>query len=242
MTTITSIWIIGYGQFWKFIHTLCKQYFPDTEVYITSRSYEYAVWLEQTCKADIVFPCVPIACFEEQMERIVPLLWKQSIIWEVCTVKVFPLNILKKYDGLRYICSHPMFWPESFAKQWESLTGLKMAWCDDTLWKEHASIIKATLQSEWIDLVSLTADKHDEELASTLFLTHYVSQIICQSWFHRWDIDTVSFGFLMDAVESVKDNEDLFKDVWKYNPYCKSVVEKFAMTNVKILTSLPEVK
>jgi hypothetical protein len=39
----------------------------------------------------------------------------------------------------------------------------------------------------------------------------------------------------MDAVESVKDNEALFQDVWKFNPYCQEVVERFATTNNTIL-------
>jgi len=238
--SVQSIWIVGYGQFWKFIHTLCDKFLPGIKVMIASRSYENALPLDEVCTADIVFPCMPIACFEEQMEHIVPLLSKNSIIREVCTVKVYPLNVMKKYSWLRYISSHPMFGPESFAKQWGSVEWLKMAWCDDTVWEEMKNSIMNALNDVDLDIVWLTADEHDEKLASTLFLTHYISQIVYQSSFDRSDIDTVSFGFLMDAVESVKDNDALFKDVWKYNSYCKKVVEKFATTNVKILTSLPE--
>ena len=41
------------------------------------------------------------------------------------------------------------------------------------------------------------------------------------------DIDTLSFGFLMDAVESVKSDTELFRDVFAFNPYCEEIIARF---------------
>jgi prephenate dehydrogenase len=83
------------------------------------------------------------------------------------------------------------------------------------------------LQSLGLLTIIMLSDKHDEHLAETLFLTHYVGQIVAEAGFDRTTIDTVSFGFLMDAVESVKNDRQLFLDVWRYNPYCKAMITKF---------------
>jgi hypothetical protein len=38
----------------------------------------------------------------------------------------------------------------------------------------------------------------------------------------------------MDAVESVKNDQNLFLDVWKFNPYCKKIIDKFLKSQKKI--------
>ena len=61
--------------------------------------------------------------------------------------------------------------------------------------------------------------------------------------FIRTNIDTVSFGFLMDAVESVQNDTELFKDVYTYNPYCKEVIARFEQAEQaveQLLSTLPE--
>ena len=68
---------------------------------------------------------------------------------------------------------------------------------------------------------------HDRDLAETLFLTHYVGQVVAHGNFERTDIDSVSFGYLMDSVDSVRRDTKLFEDVFRFNPYCRKVVERF---------------
>src|SRR3954471_8460155 len=56
-------------------------------------------------------------------------------------------------------------------------------------------------------------------------------------------LDTVSFGFLMDAVESVQNDTELFKDVYTYNPHCKEVIARFEQAEQaveQLLSTLPE--
>ncbi len=232
---ISSIWIIWYGQFWKFIHDTASEYFPDLEVLISSRSHTDTLPLEKVCKADIVFPCGPINYMAEQLHKIIPLMWKNSLLWEITTVKVMPEKILSKSKNLKYICSHPMFGPESYKKNNNNLRWCTLAWCSDSLSQEDRKLMLSFLETYKLRIVHMSADQHDKNLAETLFLTHYISQIVYQAWFDRSAIDTLSFWYLMDAVESVKDNKDLFVDVWKNNPYCKQVVERFSKTNQNIL-------
>jgi prephenate dehydrogenase len=94
------------------------------------------------------------------------------------------------------------------------------------------------LKNAELTVLSLTADEHDRLIAETLFLTHLVGQTVHKGGFERTAIDTVSFGFLMDAVESVAHDEALFRDVYAYNPYCKDVLARFEKAQKDTLASL----
>ena len=73
----------------------------------------------------------------------------------------------------------------------------------------------------------MSAEQHDRHLAETLFLTHFLGQTVARGGFDRTEIDSISFGFLMDAVESVKRDTELFRDVYRYNPFCEEVLRRF---------------
>ncbi len=78
-----------------------------------------------------------------------------------------------------------------------------------------------------LKVLSIQADAHDRMLAETLFLTHYIGQVVTRAGFVRTEIDTVSFGFLMDAVESVKHDTKLFEEVYRFNPHCEATIRRF---------------
>ena len=122
---------------------------------------------------------------------------------------------------LPFVAMHPMFGPESYAKRDGDVTGLRIVITGHNLAPEHYTSLCEKLSEVGFSLIESTADAHDKELAETLFLTHYVGQVIAQGGFARTEIDTVSFGFLMDAVDSVRHDGQLFEEVYRHNPYCQ---------------------
>ena len=69
-------------------------------------------------------------------------------------------------------------------------------------------------------------------------MTHFVGQVVSRADFARTGIDTVSFGYLMDAVESVKQDTALFQDVYRFNPYCEEVLKRFEAAEADVHTLL----
>ncbi|KND47972.1 MAG: arogenate dehydrogenase (NADP+), plant [Parcubacteria bacterium C7867-004] len=229
--TPRSIGIIGYGDFGRFLEALAKRYAPEIVVRVFSRSKEpdneRFFSLEDTAACDIVIIAVSIRAFEETLKKVLPLLSPESILVEVNTVKVMPVRLLRELaKGQRYIATHPMFGPYSFEKQGGSLEGLRLVIADHTLPDEAFSKATDWLSTLGLSLVTMTADEHDRMLAETLFLTHYIAQSVSRAGFVRTDIDTLSFGYLMDAVESVKEDTELFRDVYEFNPYCKEILSR----------------
>lgn len=230
MQPIHTIGIIGHGAFGMLLETLIKRFAPAVSVRIYSsrqvpdqnRFFSF----EDTCKSDAVIFSVPIHAFEETLVKALPFLSPATIVVDVATVKTHTLNVLKKYEGkFEYIATHPMWGPESYKKRNESVEGFRIVITEHTLQEGVYGMLTDFLKEIGFVLIETTADVHDRMLAETLFLTHFVGQVITKAKYTRTSIDTVSFGFLMDAVESVKHDTDLFKDVFRFNPYCAKVIE-----------------
>lgn len=228
---LRSVGIIGYGAFGKFVHVLLKRFAPEISVRVHSNSHaadgETFFALDQVCASDAVVFSVPIHAFEETLSRALPLIPQDSVIVDVATVKVHTTNILKEIaKGRRYIATHPMFGPESYAKTEGKIDGFRIVVTEHTLAAEEYDALISLLPTLGFEIVETTSDKHDQQLAETLFLTHFIGQVISRAGFERTEIDTVSFSFLMKAVEIVRVNTALFQDVFRFNPYCEIVLKR----------------
>lgn len=237
MLTIGILWRGSFGQF---INTLIDQYAPNTirKVYDPHASSSHDVSLRDACECDLVFVAVPIRVFEQTIEQCKDLFSRETIVVDVCTVKAHPLHCLQKIiPNQPYLSTHPMFGPYSYTKKW-NLQDLRLVVCDHTLSPDRYEQIMSISRLLQLSVIQCSADEHDQMLAKSLFLTHYITQIVVESWLENTEIDTVSFGNLMDVVASVRDDTRLFQDVWKYNPYCKEVVEQLETAKQKVDTLL----
>jgi prephenate dehydrogenase len=236
---IHSVGIVGYGSFGTFVHELLKRFAPNVQVRVSSSRHlpdgKMFFSLEDVAQCDAVVLCVPISAYEKTIQKIVPLSRKETVIVDVATVKVHTLELLKKYsDGRPYLSTHPMFGQESYEKKKQDVPGFRIVMCDGTISTDVYVALTVFLRACGFDVVEMTADEHDKHLAETLFLTHFIGQIVHRAGFDRTAIDTVSFGYLMDAVESVKHDEQLFKDVCEFDPYCQDVLERFGIAEAEV--------
>ncbi len=236
---IRTVGIVGHGHFGILLQTLVRRFAPQVQVRMFSRRHatdgREFFSIEETAGSDIVILTVPIHAIEATLKKIVPLLSENGILVDICTVKKYPVQLLKKYaKGKRYIATHPMWGPESYKKRDGDVTGLWIIVTDFTIPEKTVSHFCALLKDLGFEMVRMSADQHDKHLAETLFLTHFIGQIVSHAQFDRTEIDTVSFGYLMDAVESVKHDKQLFRDVYRYNPHCKKVLKKFGLAEGKV--------
>jgi len=227
-----TLGIIGHGDFGRFLEALARRFLPDVAVRVHARKATpdgvRFFSLEETCRSDIVIISVSIRAFEEMLLKVLPLLGSGSILLDVNTVKVHPTQLLRRHAGARaWIATHPMFGPYSFEKQGGNLQGLRLVIAEHTVPQDMLDKAAAWLKGLGLNVITMTSEAHDRMLAETLFLTHYVAQIVAKGGFVRTDIDTLSFGYLMDAVESVKGDTELFRDVFAFNPYCEETIRRF---------------
>ncbi len=229
---IGSIGIIGYGSFGVFLNELISRFLPQSSISIFSPDKEpdgrLFRSLETTLKCDVLFLAVPIAAYESVLHQLQPDLGPETIIVDIATVKVHTANLIRKIvPSSPFLSIHPMFGPASYAKKGGDVSGLRIALTDTNLDPGKLKYLKEWVSELGFSVIELSGQAHDKKLAETLFLTHYVGRILALGNFERTDIDTASFGYLMDAVDSVRDDADLFSDVNQFNPHCKDVVEQF---------------
>ncbi len=240
---LKSVGIVGYGAFGALIHELLKRFAPKAQVKVFSSRFvpDGKVFFElaEVAACDAVVLSVPISAFEGTLKKMQSLLGPQTVVVDVATVKGHTVKLLKKHlKGGRFIATHPMWGPESYKKKGNSVEGLRIVVTDHTLAAEEYAALRAALKSIGFDVIEMTAKQHDKHLAETLFLTHFLGQTITTAKFDRTEIDTLSFGFLMDAVESVRQDKALFQDVFKYVPECKAILERFAKAEYAVKCDL----
>lgn len=228
---VKTIGIVGYGAFGTLVEKLILRFAPDISlrIYAPERkpNKKRFFTLREVAQCDAIVLAVPIAKFEDALTRLVPLTKRNAILVDVTTVKVHTVNLLRKLaKGRRYIATHPVWGPESYKKRGGDVKGFRIIVAEHTLSAKEFTKLKSLLKTFGFDIVEMSAEKHDKHLAETLFLTHFMGQLITRAGFGRTKVDTVSYGFLMDAVESVRNDEKLFRDVFRFNPYCKAVLER----------------
>ena len=233
---IKTVGIIGHGAFGALVETLLRRFAPGVLVraYDTKKGKGKAT-LSEAAQCDAVVLSVPISEFENTLKEAIPLTRPDTVIVDVSTVKVHTTALLKKFaEGRPYIATHPVWGPESYEKRGGDIKGFRIVMTDGTLEVADYTALTDFLKSCGFDVVEMSAEAHDKHLAETLFLTHFIGQVVSSGGFKRTIADTISFGYLMDAVESVKNDAELFRDVFRFDPYCAEVLERFAKAESEV--------
>ena len=195
-----TIGLIGYGHFGAFLHDLAQRYLPDATLKIHSGRREpdgvQFFPLEEVAACDAVVLSVPISAYAATLAKIDPHMRSDGVVIDIATVKKYTMDLLQTARPARpFVAMHPMFGPESYAKREGDVSGLRIVVTGHSLAPSHYAALSEKLAAVGFQVIEMTADAHDQELAETLFLTHYIGQVIAHGGFERTDIDTVSFGF-----------------------------------------------
>lgn len=228
-----EIGIIGFGRFGKL---MAKYLADDFKVYVSSRSNKEKeikslnatpAALEEACSKDIIIPSVPISEFELTLKKIKNLLKKDSIVIDVCSVKEYPAEAMKRIlpKNVQLLATHPMFGPDSAAG---SLQGRKLVLCKIRMNGSNYNKIKKYAQSKGLVVIETTPESHDKEIAKSLVLTHFIGRALLEFGATEKDIDTQGYKRITEILKTVKnDTWQLFEDMNRYNKYSKKMRHDF---------------
>jgi prephenate dehydrogenase len=135
-------------------------------------------------------------------------------------------------EGVSILPTHPMFGPDSAA---DSLKGRKIVLCRERLDGRRYEKIKQWLQNQGLVVIEATAREHDEKIAVSLSLTHFIGRSLSAFGAQALDIDTEGYQRLMHILGVVgHDTWQLFEDMHTYNPFAKQKRQAFidAMTDI----------
>ncbi len=225
----TKVLVVGRGRFGRHVQELLHDKSPwlNVDVYepgpthIGDGSFGIGDY-------DIIILAVPIREYENVVRDVVPRSKESGIIIDVASVKMHTMKLLHAYAGKRYwIATHPMWGPQSYLKTNKDISGYRLVVTGHTLPKDVYNLLHTWIAGAGITIIKKEARHHDGDLAQTLFVAHFFGRVVARAGLRRTDIDTVSFGYLMNMVESVIDDEELFLDVVRYNrKLCSAVLRR----------------
>ena len=237
---IKKIGLVGFGRFGKLI---IRHLSSDFEFYIYDKKNKKKeirknnatpATFNEACRQDIVILAVPISDMENTLKNIKNLLKKNSILIDVCSVKEYPVKLMKSIlpKHVQILATHPMFGPDTAA---DTLDGRKIVLCKVRIQNKIYSQIKRFLESRQLNVIETTPEKHDEEIAKSLVLTHFIGRSLMAMGISNLSIDTQGYKKLMEVLETVKhDTLQLFEDMNKHNRFSNNVRENFIKSAIKL--------
>jgi len=221
------IGIIGFGRFGKLTARYLAEDFEVLVFNRTAKSEEISVSggraasLSSVCQQKIVILCVPISALKDVLSEIGPLLKKDAVVVDVCSVKVYPCQWMKTLlpDSVSILATHPMFGPDSAS---DSLEGRKIFLSPIRMDEKTYQKVKAYLASKNLAILESTPQDHDEQIAVSLALTHFIGRTLSEFGAMPLGMDTEGYKRLLHILDVVEhDTWQLFYDMHHYNPYAQ---------------------
>lgn len=234
-----SVAILGYGRFGKVLAELLKK---DFTVFIYDKAKSASktpsfVSLEKALEAQTIFIAVPISACANLIEKIAKKLKPGTTVIDVCSVKVEPVKIMKKFlpKNIDIIATHPMFGPDSIKIN----SNLKMMMHKVRDQNQQYEFWKHYFAKKKIQIIEMTPKEHDKKAAFSQGITHYLGRILEDMNLKETEIDTTGFKKLLSIKDQTcNDSWQLFCDLQNYNPYSKNMQKKFEAAIKKITKEL----
>lgn len=220
--------IIGFGRFGQFWAEILSPHF-DLLVYDRNPGRNNPPWpwadLPTLCaKAETIFLCVPINQFEPTLAALSGLLRPGQLLFDVCSVKVYPAGLMQQYlhgRNIELIASHPMFGPDSAAG---GLADLPLVMWPLGPKSDRYQAWQTYFQQRGLRVIEMAPDEHDRLTANSQGITHYIGRVLEQMTVTATPIDTKGFQVLRGVVsQTCNDSWELFHDLQHYNPYTQAM-------------------
>jgi len=239
-----EIGVYGLGRFGIFWADLLSR-FANVSVYSRTRkdylpNHLKLVTEDEVLSADALFYCVSISSFEEVLQRTCGRIQSATVVFDTCSVKVFPAKIMKENldREVQIIATHPMFGPDS-AKN--GVAGLPMVWSPVRAEMETAARWLDFFKQTGLAMIQMSPEDHDREAAYTQGITHYIGRVLADLKLAPSRIATLGYRKLLEIVEQTcNDPWQLFLDIQNFNPYTREMRERLHKSLEKIYGNLDQ--
>lgn len=196
-------------------------------------------------KSNLLLLCIPVTAFPSALHDVAKSLTPQTVLADVCSVKVKPMKaMMEAYDG-PVVGTHPLFGPvipEDFEPRVAVAEGR-----DTNAAERVASLFKAC----GFETFTTTADEHDKAMAAIQGL-NYITTVAYLGMASRLPdakkFVTPSFERRLTAARKmITSDADLFATIAEANPHMQETARNFmsylslaAGGDIDLLTSLAQ--
>jgi prephenate dehydrogenase len=221
-----TLGIIGYGHFGKFLATQLSPHFSLKVYSVSGKSNEWSASFEEVASCDFLILSVPLTKHKEVCEQLKPVLHKNTVIVDVCSVKEESGQIIKHHlPGQPVLSTHPLFGPESAAA---SLKDHTIVICPDVTSENILKPCQEFCEKLGLRVVIMNSKEHDKTMALVQGLTFFVARVLKDFDLESTKLVTPSFRKLIALAELEQQHtKDLFVTIQKGNPHAEDVRQHF---------------
>lgn len=225
--------VVGFGRLGETLAHILKDTFSvviceaNKERSAYAREQAFKIVAQQDLNNyQTIFICVPISQFETTVSELAPHITPGSLVMDVCSVKVFPVQVMKRLlpDSVSIIATHPLFGPDSVRKGLHKLTTVT-----------YPIRASGELYNQWdafwkglgLHVVKASPEEHDKTIAYTLGMTHFFGRIMGELKLEPQAITTFGYEALYEVMcQTNRDSWQLFHDMQHYNPFAKEMRDR----------------
>lgn len=163
---------------------------------------------------------------------------------DVLSVKEFPKRLFQNFlpDSFDFVCTHPMFGPDSGAGTWENLPLVyDMARVREQYGLERCKRLLQTFEDEGCRMVPMDCAEHDRQAASSQFITHTVGRMLMNLDLPNTDINTKGYESLLNLVRNTaNDSFELYYGLFLYNQNATEELDKLESAFQQVTARLRE--
>ncbi len=219
-----NILILGTGSFGEFLTKLMPKSAKIT--LLSSRKSSDEELASAVKSAEVIVLAIPFKGYASTIERLKPFLQPQTLIVDVCSVKVKPIQLLHKLlpNHQNWLMTHPLFGPESGK---HSVAGLNFVVCESR--GEVASEITRHFEDNLqTNIVKMSAEEHDKQMATAQGLTFFLSEVLHGMGVHNQRLMTPSYQKLLDLSRLYSyESQELLDILQLDNPYTAELRQQF---------------
>lgn len=223
-----KIGIVGFGRFGELLARLSAGVF---DVHIVESNPQHkstaaenytVIPFESLIDMDYIYLAVPISKIEDVLMQLAPIVTENQVVIDLCSVKVYPVQLMKKYlHHVQILGSHPLFGPDSAKK---GLQGLQVAICPINISDDNLQILTDFWTNQGVVILQTTPEDHDKDSVYSQAFTYAVARIINNMQLPDITFTTRSYKAITEVANlSANDTDQLFHDMFFYNPYFRQM-------------------
>ena len=179
---MTTLGIVGFGNFGRFMCTHLRSRFNirvHDRLDIADEAAQLGVKsapLPEVAASEVLVLAVPVQNMEDVLRDLRGMPRLPELVMDVGSVKVKPLDLMARYLPKRVdiVGTHPMFGPQSGR---HGIAGLKVVLCP--LRTRRLALIRDFLSRDMrLEVLEMTPEKHDSEMAYIQGLTHWMAKAL----------------------------------------------------------------
>lgn len=224
MTSIRSVGLIGFGEFGKLLARLLP---TELDVLVWTRSdHRLSAGvrrddLDSVAACDVVVLCVPLGSYQTILGKLVNLLPAESLLVDVCSVKVKPTQLIKQFlpKHTNLLITHPLFGPQTIG---DGVAGKRIIVTEAQ--GDRAQEVLNWCKNLDLEVVSMTSEAHDQEMARVHALTFFIARGLHNMGVAAGEFTPPSYQSLLELVRlDQAHSQALFETMELGNPFAADV-------------------